>query len=74
MNTDMVLMAAQQGILDGLKPWQLLLASFALLLLAGVIYFVNKTKLEGESFVAELAALLCAFAGLFGLYRALFGG
>lgn len=65
--------ATKSGILNTLSPWQLVVAGVVLISLAGIIYWANERKLNGDSFILEMAALICGFGGLFALYQGIFG-
>ncbi len=66
--------ATRPGILDTLPPWGLALAGVVLLLVAGLAFWFNKKKLDDDSFILELAGLLCGIGGLFALWQGMFGG
>lgn len=72
--TAVVLADARPGMLDTLPPWALALSGLVLLLIAGLIFWFNKEKLEDDSFILEMAGALCGIGGLFALWQGIFGG
>jgi hypothetical protein len=62
------------GIFSTLPPWALGLAGVVLLLVSGLFFWINKRKLDDDSFIMEMAGLLCGIGGILALWQGIFGG
>lgn len=62
------------GLLETLPPWGLVVAGVLLLLLAGLLFWFNKKKLDDESFILEMAAVMSGIIGVIAFWTGLFGG
>jgi hypothetical protein len=66
--------ATRSGILSTLSPWQLVIASIVLILLAGAVYWVKEKKLSSNFLILNIVTLILGAGGLIALYRGIFGG
>ena len=59
--------ATRSGILSTLSPWQLVIASIVLILLAGAVYWVKEKKLSSNFLILNIVTLILGAGGLIAL-------